>query len=727
MKKSLLVVALLLAPVFAHAQWTTHGMTIPATHPRIWYTSSGRIKQAQTWLAANPVTCTSANYFCIAFKHVLTGSDCSAAVTWAANVNQATPVNGWPPSAAQTTTTAAGSDAMRGTGESAYLVFDWCYDQWSSGQKSAFVSNNLTWVQNVDQQTWGGYYNSTVGWMVQDNYYLGNMRNDLEFGIVAYGETGCGSGGGSACDNLIDYGINTRWTQFKNNATEMAGGLPEEGVEYGTAFTNLIFPWQTADLDGRDLYDESAYQNNMVYWLIYSTTPAATYNLLGGDTTHMMFTFGDDEISAEGGIFNARAYWQDWTNFASNYWASTGNSGKYARLLYNTVIADSSTKGTDPWYLASDSVPSAMPNYSALPLDYYATGIQYAYLRTAWDTSSTALMLQMGQSNSGAAHGHWDWGNFSIWRGGRWVCRESNGYDDIITGTPNIDSNVNQNSDSPLAHNVPAFTNVTLGQGADPTYMMPDVFSSLPAVNRLDTETAYFYADVDLTGVYLWNSGNSSNNTGVVGHVEREYIYARPLETLVVLDRILTANQTKYGSLTASQVVTSFLTHYETNPTITDSNHYSVTNGSEILRQTVLVPASATYRVINENSCSGCSTTGQYRVEVDNSGAAQRYSLDVLQSSASGTGSVTASVSDSNSGDPTTGTFTVTLTPSVGSATIIVFNKGETSSGGTINVAATGAVNLASGVENISYTDNGPIWGAGPAPPTGASGTAIAR
>jgi hypothetical protein len=464
----------------------------------------------------------------------------------------------------------------------------------------------------------------------------------------------------------------------------------------------------------------------MIYWLIYSTTPAVTYDLPVDNSAYLMFTFGDDEITENGGIYNQRSYWQNWSNFASNYWAPTGNSGKYARLLYNTVTADASTKGADPWYLASDSVPSAMSNYSALPLDYYATGIQYAYLRTAWDTSSTALMLQMGQQNSGASHGHWDWGNFSIWRGGRWVCRETTGYSNTITGTPNIGSNVNQTSTTQFAHNVPVFTNVALGLDSNPAYTVPTVLNGAPAVNRLETETNYFYSDVNLTNVYLWDSAHSNFNTGVVGHVEREYIYVRPLETLVVLDRILTANQTHDGSLTAAQVVTSFLTHFETNPTITDSNHYSSTNGSQIVRQTVLVPSSATHRSINENSCSGCSTNGQYRVEVDNSGAAQRYSLDVLQSSASGTGAVTATISDSNSGDPTSGTFTVTLTPSVGSATTIVFNKGETSSGGTINVAASGVTNLASGVEDVSYTDNGPIWG-GPPPPIRVSGTAIPR
>src|SRR5207253_3046300 len=91
------------------------------------------------------------DYICIAWKHALRGDDCSAAVTWAMNVNQAAAVNGWPPPAGQTTTTAIGSDQMRTTAEAAYIVFDYCYDVLTSPQKSNFVSNNLTWAQNVDQ------------------------------------------------------------------------------------------------------------------------------------------------------------------------------------------------------------------------------------------------------------------------------------------------------------------------------------------------------------------------------------------------------------------------------------------------------------------------------------------------------------------------------------------------------------------------------------------------
>jgi hypothetical protein len=364
-------------------------------------------------------------------------------------------------------------------------------------------------------------------------------------------------------------------------------------------------------------------------------------------------------------------------------------------------------------YLISNDPGSSATSYSSLPLDYWATGPQYGVSKTAWDTSSTVVTYFIGTptlQNFIVGHMHEDWGSFSMWRGGQWVMRNDVGYSNIIAGTPSVSSNENQDiTPDSIANNVILFSNVALG-GAGMAANMPPISASEPVTNRLSSQPGYFYLDADLSGVYRWDSGHQSSDPQVSSHVEREFIYVRSLETLVVLDRILTTNQVNGGSLTAAQVATSFVTHYEVNPTIVDSNHYTATNGSEILRQTVLVPASATYRVINEATCSGCSAIGQYRVEVDNLGAAQRYSLDVLQSSASATGAVTAGVVDSSSGNPSAGTFTVTLTPATGNATTIVFNKGETSSGGTINVAAAGVVSLGATVQGISYTTNGPVW-----------------
>jgi hypothetical protein len=303
-------------------------------------------------------------------------------------------------------------------------------------------------------------------------------------------------------------------------------------------------------------------------------------------------------------------------------------------------------------------------------------------------------------------HSHEDWGSFSLWRGGRWVMRETAGYSDSIAGTPGIASNASQDSGSQLAHNVPVFTNVALGLDSNAKYTLPTVHPSGPSVNRLESNTKYFYADVDLTGAYKWDNGHSSFNTGVVGHVERELLYVRSLETTIVLDRITTQNQTHpSAALTAAQVVTSFLTHYETNPTIEDANHYTATNGTQVLRQTVLLPATPTFRVIDEGG-----DVGQFRVEVDASGAAQRYQLHVLQARDTAGSNLQAGVVDSTPGDAASGTFTVTLHPATGSDTVIVFNKGPSSSAGSINVAGAGVVNLRTTVQPISYTDNGPAW-----------------
>jgi len=284
--------------------------------------------------------------------------------------------------------------------------------------------------------------------------------------------------------------------------------------------------------------------------------------------------------------------------------------------------------------------------------------------------------------------------------------RETAGYSDTIAGTPGIASGAGQDSGSPFAHNVPVFTNVALGLDSDPIYVMPTVHAAPPSVNRLESNPNYFYSDVDLTGAYKWSNNYSTFNTGVVGHVERELLYLRSLETTIVLDRITTQNQTHpSAALTAAQVVTSFLTHYETNPTIEDANHFTSTNGTQVLRQTVLLPQAPTRRVITEGGA-----VGQFRVEIDASGAAQRYQLHVLQARDTAGSNIQATLADSNPADPATGSFTVTLHPMAGSDTVIVFNKGQTSSGGTISVAGGAVVNLRTSVQPVSYTDSGIVW-----------------
>jgi len=725
MKKLLLIVALLF-PLAALAQWTTHGFTIPSAHPRLWW-NSARISAAQTWFASNPFTpgaCVTSgaatNCFNIAWQHVVAGDDCSSAVSWATTY---VPLN--------TSPSNSGSNDMRWYGETAILVYDWCNDQFTSGQKTTFITKWNTYVGNTDEQTWGGPTS------VMSNYNWGNMRNDLEWGVASYGDNG--SGPGSTADNFIDSAITSRWGNITAAASsELGGGIPVEGVEYGEAMTYMDIPFQTLELNGRDIFNETGFFKQYGYWLDYATLPAPTYNNSLAATNWQIIPFGDDEEYSRGGMLHVTQSYQSFQNLASNYWSSIG-MGKNSREWYNTYTGYDVLSPYN-FTLAQDASPSAS-SFSSLPLDYYATGAAMFYGKDSWSGSGTWFLWQLSchtDLHMGGAHVHQDYDTFQIWQNGRWLSRESAGYadDDTYTGyngtgTASARDNIAHNGVLVNPASVGCAVGSTCYGNGGASYVTTTL--SCPTVRRLESQASYTYADTDTTNAEIGQHYNSQYGNpavgyygGPTGHMEREIIFVRPLETTVILDRLLSVSPDG-GTHSAASMVKTFIAHCENNFTLVDGSHETCTDGTQALYITNLEPATTTHEVVNEQTATS-SKNGQYRLEVNDPGTtAQSYLLNVLQAGASGGATVTASVVDSIPRDSTTGTFIVTLTPGVGSATTIVFNKGETSSGGTINVAGAGTVNLASTVEQISYTDSGPVWGAGPLPPTGVTGTAIVK
>lgn len=229
----------------AQTYTTTEGFTITQAHPRLWIPAgSPQLTQAETWAANNPQNCAhyggylySQEMACIAFYHVTTGSDCSTAVTWAANVDQSNIVNGWPPASSETVQTVIGSNDIRWSGEYAMLVYDWCHDQWSSTQISGFVSAMNTWLENIELSCWSGVAGSSPFGNPQsctvngdaDDFYFGYLRNDLDWGIVTYG-TDNGTGSGSLAEEFIAAGMN-RWNIVKSDyvTSSWIGGTPPDG------------------------------------------------------------------------------------------------------------------------------------------------------------------------------------------------------------------------------------------------------------------------------------------------------------------------------------------------------------------------------------------------------------------------------------------------------------------------------------------------------------------
>ena len=674
---------------------TAHGFSVREAHPRLWFTPA-RLAQARAWLAAHPFTPASSDHLHIAWKHAVAGTDCSKAIDWA--MSQQVPERQYSPRA-------NGSDFARWNGLTAVLVYDWCHDQLTPRQRTDFLGNLAgsgkgwnDYLAGINQQAWGGPK------MTQSNYNWGSLRNDLAFGIATYAENR------ASAEALLTDGLVERWAKhFVPSAAREPGGVGQEGTAYGASLLEYpIIPFVSAGLGGRDLFSETGFFKQAVFWIIYGTTPAPTEGAGGEGAAYQLNPFGDDEIFADGGVLRLRNYYQDFVSVAASTWSDI-DLGRYARHWVDTVGAHRSVKPASPYVSAQLSDGKAL-SFESLPLDYYATGVQYLYGRKAWDGASTWFLWQLGKPGEGVGHQQADTGNFNLWRGGRWLARETTGYSDTIAGYGG-GSRATDDSASVIAHNGIVFGTPLYTDGVK---LMPSVDAGQAVVRRLESRPGYVYADLDMTNRYRWSAQYSSYNNGAVVHVERELLFLRGLETTIVLDRLTTGDVVRgadSGKKAADQV-NSFVIHFETRPTLEDDAHLTAVNGKQALRMTTLVPARPARRVIDERACAGCSRVGQHRVEIDTSGSAQRYFLHVLQARDAGGTDLVATVVDSAPDRPDGGTFTVNLKPPAGPGTTIVFDKGRTSRGGTVQLAGAPPVELGKSVQGIRYTDRGPEWNA---------------
>jgi hypothetical protein len=632
------------------ADTTVHGMTIPSGHPRLWF-DAARLQQARTWFESNPFTPpthedSAAGWADVALHGLLsdnaTGS-CTNAINWAlSRLDDLEDTGG------------VACDRCRWTGEQLILVFDWCYAYLTPGQRNTYVDGVATGLSAWSQKFWGGPT------MYQNNYYWGYLRNELEWSITAYDEDPAWA------NQMLDWVFDERLANNFDPSTEPGGnsrgGVAYEGSEYGlvTGAYPLV-PFVTANLLGRDLYAETDFWRELVYSTIHMTPPAPSTIPGVPGTGYTIFPFSDDEAWNE--RFQAHLhYYPDFMTTMANYWP-TDNVGRHARQWLNMV-------GTAPWrqFQAVD-VPNTPLAFDSIPLDFWASGPRYLFGRNAWGAGSTVFMLQLGDAAENTiGHQHGDYGTFQIWRGGRFVSRETASYSGAgstevagYAGVGSVDGAL------PIAHN----TVLINGANPGPQYSGPSAI-----VERLESQPGYSYAVVDLvppaTQMQEWR---------------REFVFVRSLETLVVLDRLQTAG---------AAATKTFLNHCETNPVVSGNTSATCTIGAQALTMTTLLPASRSYRVVDE----GSHGNSQFRIEVDTTpGTSQSYMLHVLQARDAAGSVLAPSVMDDGA------SYTVTLD----ATTSITFEKGMTSSGGSITVSGV-PTSFRADVQSMSVTAAGPEW-----------------
>jgi hypothetical protein len=624
----------------------TNGLVIPTTRPRLWFTASN-IEAARDRYAASPFT---------PYTPVNDDQDALENATAAILTRNATNANTWARNAiawglAQTQAivmSGVASDNARWIGETIVLIYDWCYPWMTAGERATYLSATNTWINYWRQQSWGGPN------MPENNYHWGYLRDELEWAITTYEENV------SMAGTFLTDAFTTR---LQNNVYPAAasgglrGGVGREGSQYGVYINSYAHvPWLSSYLMGRDLFSETDYWREAAYANIYTTTPAATTRAPSTNLGFCFFSFSEDEMWLNGGSATRPTVGNFMTTIALRY--PTSNVGQHARQWLNMT-------GAARNYHVRYGDPSGTARaFTDLPLDFYAAGAGHVLGRNGWGSTGTTFQWQL-KDGPDEGHGNMDWGNFQIWRAGRYLTRESPSYGDTIAGfagSGTVDGNL------ALGHNVVVIN----GAG-----IRGDWYTEGKAVvTRLESQAGYTFASTNLTP--------TATNAAFVNWV-RDLVFVRGIETTVILDRIQSS---------AANATKTFLLHSETSPAI-GAGTATLTNGTNALVATTLVPAASTYRVVTEGG-----TIGQYRIEIDTvPGTAQSYVLTVLQARASSAPSLSPSVVDNG------GSYIVTLD----GATSITFEKGMGSSGGSITAGGV-TTPFRNGVQTMTVSEAGPAW-----------------
>jgi hypothetical protein len=217
-------------------------------------------------------------------------------------------------------------------------------------------------------------------------------------------------------------------------------------------------------------------------------------------------------------------------------------------------------------------------------------------------------------------------------------------------------------------------------------------------VRRMESQSTYAYIDADISGTYTNNvcAGNHPERENPYAqHVEREFVFVRDIEVLLILDRLQadTASRSK-----------TFMSHCETNPSAIDASHYVCVDGTQQARYSVLLPATPALTVVNEaaNGATCAASECQYRLEVNDNNpiGAQSYFLVAIQGLSAGGAPPSAPTVQDNG---TSWTIAIDANHSV------TLNKGMTSAGGSVTINGV-TKNLRADVQPMTIGDNGPLW-----------------
>lgn len=616
------------------------------------------------------------------------------------------------------------ADNARYFGELSILGFNWLWPQFSATDKQTICRAIVRNVSMKLARGWGSVYSpgNNYNWGYSRNLYwaMATMVRANNGALDCSVSSDCmwtGDGGGPYDEDITVCGLSTsqlatffaarfedRWTQIRmylNN--QMAGGCNSEGNQYGWYLHDYLGPILLTSADyGRSLYQETeAFWQGAAWTAIYTASNVTMYGLQVGNQPSFTQPFIQDFTFGQTQFYGQRA------------------SGSVEQAAYMSVIAmleSGTTLGAHARYFVTNIPPrnwqwlkvvdpglgEAGSAFSTLPLDYYASGCGFLYLRDSWSRTvadkPTDWLIQMKQVNNGGGnHTQCDAGTQQGRRGQRWVSKETSDYNGDIT---NVVGTGATSTGGTFGHH----NGQTLGTensngfclNYDDIDNIESFSSSTPSTVRLHRTTEFVFAASNLSPWYGNNLGAMASS---LTSAYREWMYFRALDTLCTFDRIATTS--------AGTAVRTF-EHFVTSPTNPASNVYAGENNGEVVRVSAPVPSgyTRTYETINEDTFGTTPDDFgdvQYRLQMVTSGTTLKE-IPVCRDLYS-TADTPASVSLGETGSE----FTVTVTKGANSG-VWTITRGATSTGGTASINGAAAVMLSASVNGPTVSENGISW-----------------
>jgi hypothetical protein len=511
------------------------------------------------------------------------------------------------------------SNRARWHGEAFALVVDWIYPSLSASDKSAIRSVFLRWSQEIIER---GYHHPEPVGMVNDqalfanrsqlrwsgnNYFTAHMRN---LGMMALSFDAADD----ANDQLRNYLGNATgaWLYLfdRLSRTDSKGGLLPEGYEYSPQTASyaiqFLLSLKTA---GADTCGQHCRLSANPFWddflsaFYHSLSPAKVQDVDAG-SSHLPAWYGDggeyrasDFISAFGAMGAYDILNNNSSRLQSLRWAQThAVPGGADRLLRRAANPDDFRHAILYFMLFDPTASAASDPRPALPLNFYAPGLNMILARKSWDAN--ASWFSYGLPWGGIDHQQATGNYFEWYRNGEWLTKARNGYPDIAEG---IASSEFRNLIA-IENNRPerdaSDWRTDLWQRGSQWNL---VASGDPVLSATSSNSHYVYALGDATALYNSSSENSSD----VLHASRSILWLKDSDSVVVFDRANSRSDNRFKRWWLQLA----------NPASVSANRASSTTaGGQQLQVTSLLPVAASLQAVDTNEAHIDQTAARHEI-----------------------------------------------------------------------------------------------------------------